>query len=68
MCRDHDAVLTEINIKPLRNKQTPREIPLYKKANWEGLKDHILEYGNSLHQTFDIPTPINQLWENITLN
>ena len=23
---DHDAVLTEINIKPLRNKQTPRKI------------------------------------------
>ena len=33
---DHDAVLTEINIKPLRNKQTPRKIPLYKQADWEG--------------------------------
>ena len=38
---DHDAVLTEINIKPLRNKQTPRKIPFYKKADWEGLKEHV---------------------------
>ena len=30
---DHDAVLTEINIKPLRNKQTLRKIPIYKKAD-----------------------------------
>ena len=63
---DHDTVLTEINIKPLRNRQTPRKIPLYTKANWEGLKNHILEFGKSLHQTFDISTPINQLWENTT--
>ena len=63
---DHDAVLTEINIKLLRNRQTPRKIPVYKKANWEGLKNHILEFGKRLHQTFDISTPINQLWENIT--
>ena len=30
---DHDAVVAEINIKPLKNKQAPRKIPLYKKAN-----------------------------------
>lgn len=51
---DHDAVLTEINIKSLRNKQTPRKIPLYKKANWEGLKKHISYFGKGLtdHLTF----------------
>ena len=63
---DHDAVLTEINIKPLRNKQTPRKIPLYKKADWEGLKEHIYEFGRSLQSNFTISTPVNQLWHNIT--
>ena len=63
---DHDAVLTELNIKPLRNKQTPRKIPLYKKADWEGLKKHISEFGRSLQSNFNFPTPVNQLWDNMT--
>ena len=62
---DHDAVLTEINIKPLRNKQTPRKIPLYKNADWEGLKKHIFEFGRSLQSNLNISTPVNQLWHNI---
>ena len=62
---DREAVLAEINIKPI-TKQTPRKIPLYKKADWEGLKKHITDFGNSLKQTFDISTPVKQIWENIT--
>ena len=30
---DHDIVYAEIYIKPVKHKQTPRKIPLYKKAN-----------------------------------
>ena len=63
---DHDAVLAETNLKPLKNKQTPRKIPLFKKANWEGLKKHISDFSNSLKTSFDISTPVNQLWDNIT--
>lgn len=63
---DDDAVLTEINIKPLRNKQTPRKNPLYKKANLEGLKKHISNFEKSLTDHFDIFTPENQLGDNIT--
>ncbi|MCG7878228.1 MAG: endonuclease/exonuclease/phosphatase family protein, partial [Candidatus Thiodiazotropha endolucinida] len=63
---DHDAVLTEVNLKPIRNKQNPRKIPLYKKADWIGLRKHMLDFGQSLRENFDITTPVNQLWENIT--
>lgn len=35
---DHDAVYCEFSINPKNRKQTPRLIPLYKKANWTGLK------------------------------
>ena len=63
---DHDAVLTKLNIEPLRNKQTPRKTLLYKKADWEGLKKHISEFGRSLQSNFNFSTPVNQLWDNIT--
>ena len=56
----------ELNIKPLRNKQTPRKIPLYKKADWEGLKKQITEFGRSLQSNLNFSTPVNQLWDNIT--
>ena len=36
------------------------------KADWKGLKNHILEFGKSLHKPFDIFTPINKPWENVT--
>ena len=29
---DHDVMYAEIDIKPVRHKQNPRKIPLYKKA------------------------------------
>ena len=63
---DHDAVLTELNIEPLRNKQTPRKKTLYKKADSEGLKKHISEFGRSLQSNFNFSTPVNQLWDNMT--
>ena len=59
---DHDAVLMRLNMKPLRNKQTPRKIPLYKKADCEGLKKHITEFGRSLQSNFNFSTLVNQLW------
>ena len=35
---DHDIVLVEVNSRPEIIKQVPRVIPLYKKANWDQLK------------------------------
>ena len=35
---DHDIVLTQVNIKPEVLKQVPRNIHLYKKADWDQLK------------------------------
>jgi len=40
---DHNAVFAEMNIKPARRKQTPREIPLYHKADWLGLRKFMEE-------------------------
>ena len=34
---DHDCPLITVDLKPVRNKETPRKIPLYKRANWDSL-------------------------------
>jgi hypothetical protein len=35
---DHDIVFVELNIAPTKLKQKPRNIPIYRKANWETMK------------------------------
>ena len=35
---DHDIVLIQVNVKPEVLKQVPRNIHLYKKADWDQLK------------------------------
>ena len=37
---DHDAVFTEIDISPKTNIQKPRRIPLFKKTDWLGMRQH----------------------------
>ena len=38
---DHDCLLVEGDISPIINKQPKRQIPLYKKADWEGLRKYV---------------------------
>ena len=40
---DHDIVLTEFALAPIKLKQKPRAIPLYKKANWDTMKQELRE-------------------------
>ncbi|CAG2215457.1 unnamed protein product [Mytilus edulis] len=35
---DHDIVFMEFKITPSKLKQTPRNVPIYNKANWETIK------------------------------
>ena len=32
---DHNCPIAELDVKPTRRTQTPRKVPIYKKANWE---------------------------------
>ena len=53
---DHDAVFVEgINIKATLNKQKCRMVPLYKKADWDALK-------NSVVYSTTCDLSINDLW------
>ena len=59
---DHDAVSVESRLSPLRPPQKPRKIPLYKKANWEGLKDHMTDFYNKLSEEDKHTGSPNSLW------
>ena len=45
---DHNVPYTELSIKLARNKQTPRELPLYDRADWHGLRDHMSKIAQSV--------------------
>ena len=40
---DHDIVFTEFALAPIKLKQKPRATPLYKKANWDTMKQELRE-------------------------
>ena len=44
---DHNAVLSEVFIKPQVYKQKPRLMYMYKKADWEGFENHMLSFQES---------------------
>jgi hypothetical protein len=59
---DHDIVFLAFNIAPKKLKQKPRQVPIYKNANWDTnkseintLNDHIVHSQTHLNA--------NQLWE-----
>ena len=61
---DHDVVLSEIFIKPQVNKQKPRLMSMYKKADWEGFENHMLSFQNSFLASHEGKS-VNLLWEEI---
>ena len=58
---DHSAVYAEFDIKPTRKKQTPRKVPLYKKASWTGLRHHAEQLANRIAEASCIKTA-DELW------
>ena len=59
---DHDLVFVEADLSPLTNNQSKREVPLYKKANWEGLRDHMSNHWDREKASTTVGS-VNDLWE-----
>ncbi|MCG8048052.1 MAG: hypothetical protein JAY75_12610 [Candidatus Thiodiazotropha taylori] len=58
---DHDIVYSEVNIKPQIVVQRPRVMPVYRKADWNALTEHMLLFRESFmldHET----KSLNRLW------
>ena len=44
---DHDIVYSEVNVKPQIVAQRPRVMPVYMKADWDPLTEHVLKFGEA---------------------
>ena len=61
---DHEAaVFFDCDIKPKKNKQDTWNVPLYKKADWEGLTNHLRDYRDTLTHLNSDTTTTNNLRE-----
>ena len=58
---DHDAVFSYGNIKATINKQKRRMVPLYRKVDWGGFKEHMPKYVDSVVHSTDYDLSINEL-------
>ena len=64
-----DTKLSMLNVKcditPIRNKQVLREIKLYSKTYWEGLKDRMSTVKGSFMTTHSVDTPLDSMWNDL---
>ena len=59
---DHDVVYVEGNISPITNDQKCILIPLYKKADWEGLREHMYKFVDYFVHSTECDSSVNVLW------
>ena len=58
---DHDAVFAEIDITPQTRRQTKREVPIYRKADWSKIEDKMKEVYEKISDQID-STSVDSLW------
>ena len=59
---DHDIVRVLVNTIPSQTKQVPRNIPLYKKADWDQFKQTMKDFQSEL-LTDLATTDVQELWD-----
>ena len=59
---DHDIIHVEYDIKAKRIKQAPRKIYLYKRADMEGLRDHLARFRDSFLSSDHSHMSVNDMW------
>ena len=61
---DHDIVFTELDVRPVKHKQKPRQVPIYRKAEWEPMKEDMRSLYGDMKSMFDSETTrLNEMWE-----
>ncbi|KAK6188800.1 hypothetical protein SNE40_004902 [Patella caerulea] len=60
---DHDIVFTELDLSPVIHRQTPRQIPLYRKAKWDNMRTDMKEIQNTTEEMTSSHTSINEIWD-----
>ena len=59
---DHDIVYVEYDIKAKRLQQAPGKIYLYKRADMDGLRDHLARYRDSFFSSDHSHMSVNDMW------
>ena len=59
---DHDIVLVEYDIKAKRVLQSPRKVFLYKRADTQGLKDHMRAFADRFMSQDFTRINVNDMW------
>ena len=59
---DHDIVFVEYDIKSKRIQQAPRKNYLYKRADFDGLRDHLARYRYSFLSSDHSHMSVNDMW------
>ena len=64
---DHDIVLAQVNTKPEITNQVPRTTPLYKKADWDQLKQSMRDLHSELKQSDLATTSVQSVWDKFAI-
>ena len=59
---DHDIVYVEYDIKAKRIQQAPHKIYLYKRADMDGLRDHLARYRDTFLSSDHSHMSVNDMW------
>ena len=61
---DHDCPFITLDLTPVRHKQSPRKIPLYRRAKWDSLADDLSKDIVALTANME-NLSTNELWEGL---
>ena len=60
---DHDIVFAEFDLRPVKYSQKPRQIPLYKRANWDLIRSDKALLKDSITIIYDSDAVnVNDMW------
>ena len=59
---DHDIIYVEYDIKAQRIQQAPRKIYLHKRADMDGLRDHLARFRDSFLSSDHSHMSVNDMW------
>ena len=63
---DHDIASLVVSIKPYINRQQPRKILLYKRADWDGFREYMHTYSDEFCSRNHSHSNVDDLWSEFT--
>ena len=57
---DHNCPLMELDVKPTRRMQKPRNVPIYRKADWDTFERDLKETRDQIYQSTN--ASVSDLW------